>query len=94
MGSPSTASSRVLLPILTPRPACEAIGHRHDQRLELRTGVAVHLEVPSERIAHFGFLHGARNHRYLRDWHGDGPLAATRIGFSNPPPWKSLARTG
>ena len=33
-------------------------------------------------IAHFGYLHGARNHRYLRDWHGDGPLAATRIGFS------------
>jgi nitrite reductase/ring-hydroxylating ferredoxin subunit len=33
-------------------------------------------------IAHFGFLHGARNHRYLRDWAADGPLAATRIGFS------------
>jgi nitrite reductase/ring-hydroxylating ferredoxin subunit len=33
-------------------------------------------------IAHFGFLHGARNHRYLRDFHADGPLANTRIGFS------------
>jgi nitrite reductase/ring-hydroxylating ferredoxin subunit len=33
-------------------------------------------------IAHFGFLHGARNHRYLRDWRADGPLADTLIGFS------------
>ena len=33
-------------------------------------------------IAHFGFLHGARNHRYLVDWRAEGPLAATRIGFS------------
>lgn len=33
-------------------------------------------------IAHFGFLHGARNHRYLVDWRADGPLAGTTIGFS------------
>jgi nitrite reductase/ring-hydroxylating ferredoxin subunit len=33
-------------------------------------------------IAHFGFLHGARNHRYLRDWRADGPLADTVIALS------------
>ena len=33
-------------------------------------------------IAHFGFLHGARNHRYLRDWQARGPFADTRIAFS------------
>jgi phenylpropionate dioxygenase-like ring-hydroxylating dioxygenase large terminal subunit len=33
-------------------------------------------------IAHFGYLHGARNHRYLRDWRAHGPLADTLIGFS------------
>lgn len=33
-------------------------------------------------IAHFGYLHGARNHRYLRDWRAEGPLADTVIGFS------------
>jgi nitrite reductase/ring-hydroxylating ferredoxin subunit len=33
-------------------------------------------------IAHFGFLHGARNHRYLRDWSANGPFADTLIGFS------------
>jgi 3-ketosteroid 9alpha-monooxygenase subunit A len=33
-------------------------------------------------IAHFGFLHGARNHRYLRDWQSHGPFADTLIGMS------------
>jgi phenylpropionate dioxygenase-like ring-hydroxylating dioxygenase large terminal subunit len=33
-------------------------------------------------IAHFGHLHRARNHRYLRDWKSDGPFADTRIGMS------------
>jgi nitrite reductase/ring-hydroxylating ferredoxin subunit len=32
-------------------------------------------------IAHFGHLHGAKNHRYLRDWASDGPFADTLIGF-------------
>jgi phenylpropionate dioxygenase-like ring-hydroxylating dioxygenase large terminal subunit len=33
-------------------------------------------------IAHFGHLHGARNHRYIRDWQEKGPFADTLIGFS------------
>lgn len=33
-------------------------------------------------IAHFGCLHGARNHRYLRKWQARGPFADTKIGFS------------
>ena len=33
-------------------------------------------------IAHFGHLHRARNHRYLRDWTAHGPLAETTIAFS------------
>jgi phenylpropionate dioxygenase-like ring-hydroxylating dioxygenase large terminal subunit len=33
-------------------------------------------------IAHFGALHNARNHRYLRAWKSDGPFADTLIGFS------------
>lgn len=33
-------------------------------------------------IAHFGFLHGARNHRYLRAWSAKGPFADTLIGMS------------
>jgi nitrite reductase/ring-hydroxylating ferredoxin subunit len=33
-------------------------------------------------IAHFGALHGARNHRYLRDWVANGPFADTTIAFS------------
>jgi phenylpropionate dioxygenase-like ring-hydroxylating dioxygenase large terminal subunit len=33
-------------------------------------------------IAHFGQLHRAQNHRYLRDWTAHGPWAETTIAFS------------
>jgi nitrite reductase/ring-hydroxylating ferredoxin subunit len=33
-------------------------------------------------IAHFGYLHRATNHRYLRDWSSRGPFADTLIGMS------------
>ena len=64
-------------------PAFE--GEEYTERREVDWVVRTHPQELMENtadIAHFGFLHGARNHRYLRDWAADGPLAATRIGFS------------
>jgi len=64
-------------------PAFE--GDDYTDRREVDWVVRTHPQELMENtadIAHFGFLHGARNHRYLHDWDSDGPLAATRIGFS------------
>jgi len=56
----------------TPRREVDWVIRTHPQELMENTA----------DIAHFGYLHGARNHRYVRDWRADGPLANTRIGMS------------
>ncbi len=64
-------------------PAFE--GEEYTERREADWIIRTHPQELMENtadIAHFGFLHGARNHRYLRDWRSDGPLADTKIGFS------------
>src|SRR2546426_943545 len=56
-GSPITASRRVLALISTARELFhDALHRRVDQTLQLGAGVAVHLEVASERIAHLGVV--------------------------------------
>src|SRR5438093_3226633 len=56
IGSPITPSSLVLALISTLGLRDDALHRRRDERLELRAGVAVDVEVPTKRVAHLGLV--------------------------------------
>src|SRR5213595_1698774 len=55
-GSPITASSRVLALTSTRELFDDALHRGLQQRLELGAGVAIHIEVAAERVAHLGLV--------------------------------------